>query len=68
VDSFTFNHDPRKGPFALTGPERKTEHFCDRPAKYVVVEPDTETGEWEPVLNHDKLVVMYLCRRNARFR
>jgi hypothetical protein len=62
ADSFTFDHDPRKGLFTLTGPDGRTEHFRDRPAKYLMVEPEDEPGELQPVVKYGKPVIMHLCR------
>ena len=60
--SFTFEHDERKRLFILTGPDGKTEQFRDNPARYLIVEPDPETGGMEPVVEHGRPAIIYLCR------
>ena len=62
ADAFTFEHDQQKLLFTLTGPDGKTEHFRDNPAKYLMVEPDPETGAMQPVVKYGKPAIIYLCR------
>jgi hypothetical protein len=59
---FTFEHDKQKGIFILTGPDGKTEHFRDNPARHLLVEPDPETGAMRPVIKRGKPSYLYLCR------
>jgi hypothetical protein len=44
AESFRFEHDKEKRVFRLTDAEGKTECIRDKPARYLVVEPDRETG------------------------
>ncbi|MFI5461270.1 MAG: hypothetical protein ACHRXM_38190 [Isosphaerales bacterium] len=60
--TFTFEHDPQKRVFRLTLPEGKTECFRDNPARYLVVEPDSQNGEFRPATKHGKPTYLYLCR------
>ena len=60
--SFAFEHDQQKRLFTLTGQDGKTEHFRDNPVKYLMVEPDPETGEMQPVIKHGQPAIIYLCR------
>src|SRR5438105_2600664 len=41
-------HDRDRGLFRLTGPDGQTECFRQEPSRYLVVEPDLETGEMRP--------------------
>ena len=59
---FTFEHDKQKRLFVLTGPDGKTEHFRDNPTRHLMVEPDPETGEMRPVIEHGQPAYVYLCR------
>jgi len=60
--SFTLDHDQQKRVFRLTLPEGKTECFRDNPTRYLVVEPDAESGEFRPATQHGKPMYLYLCR------
>ena len=60
--SFTFEHDQQKRLFTLTGPDGKTGHFRDTPVKYLMVEPDPETGSMQPVVKYGQPAMIYLCR------
>jgi hypothetical protein len=62
-DSFTFEHDQQKRLFVLTGKDGKTEYFRDSPATYLLVEPDPETGNMQPVTKYGRPVVIHLCRK-----
>jgi hypothetical protein len=59
---FDFVHDKAKGVFVLTGPDDITERFRDKPARYLVVEPDPDTGELRPAVKRGLPVYLYLCR------
>jgi hypothetical protein len=59
---FNFVHDKAKGVFVLTGPDGTTERFRDKPARYLVVEPDPDTGELRPVVKRGLPVYLYRCR------
>jgi len=62
AQSFAFEHDEEKRVFRLTDAEGKSEHFRDNPVRYLVVEPDPETGEMRPARKHGRPKFMYLCR------
>jgi hypothetical protein len=49
ADSFAFEHDEQRRLFTMTGPDGKTQYFCDNPGKYLMVEPDPKTGDMQPV-------------------
>jgi hypothetical protein len=61
-DALVFDHDQQKRLFTLTDPGGKTEHFHDNPARYLMVEPDPETGAMRPVVKNGRSVIIYLCR------
>ena len=42
---FSFAHDRTKGLYVVTKPDGTTEMFRDNPMRYLVVEPDPQTGE-----------------------
>jgi hypothetical protein len=60
--AFAFVHDKEKRVFCLTGADGKAEVFRDNPVRYLVVEPDPETGELKPATKCGKPVYLYLCR------
>jgi len=64
AQSFTFEHDKEKRVFRLIDAEGKVEYFRDNPVRYLVVEPDLETGEMRPAVQHGKPKVIYLCRED----
>jgi hypothetical protein len=59
---FSFAHDPTKGLFSITNPDGTTELFRDKPSRYLVVEPDPDTGGMRPVVKGGRPVYLYLCR------
>jgi hypothetical protein len=59
---YKFEHLEEKRLFAITGSDRRTEYFRDRPVRYLVVEPDRETGEFAPVAKRQRPVFLWLCR------
>jgi hypothetical protein len=59
---FQIEHDREKRRFEVTGPDGKKTEFHDRAVRFLVVEPDAETGELEPVVARGKPKVIYLCR------
>jgi hypothetical protein len=65
-DALAFEHDQRKRLFSLTAPGGKTEHFRDNPARYLMVEPDTETGAMLPVVRDEQPLIVYLCREERQ--
>jgi hypothetical protein len=64
AESFAFEHDKEKRVFRLRDAEGKAECFRDKPARYLVVEPDPETGEIRPATKHGKPTFIYLCRED----
>jgi hypothetical protein len=63
-----FEHDPQKGIFRLERADGEVEVFRDKPARYLVVEPDSETGEMKPVVKRGRPVFLYLCREEREVR
>jgi hypothetical protein len=57
-----FEHDKKKRLFTVTGPDGKIEQFRDNPTRYLIVEPDPETGALRPVIKCGKQAYLYLCR------
>jgi hypothetical protein len=57
-------HDKAEGVFLLTRPDGTVERFRDRPARYLVVEPDSDTGELRPAVRRGLPVYLYLCRED----
>jgi hypothetical protein len=60
--AFNSLHDEQKRLFILTGTDGKTEYFRDNPAKYLMVEPDAQTGTMQPLFKFGRPSVVYLCR------
>ncbi len=65
---FLIEHDRQKRLFEITGLDGKKTEFHDRAVQFLVVEPDSETGELEPVVTRGKPKVMYLCREEREPR
>jgi len=67
---YTFDHDREKGVFRLKWFDGEVEVFRDKPTRYLVVEPDRETGQLRPAITHGNPTYLYLCReeREARLR
>jgi hypothetical protein len=59
---FSFAHDRTKGVFIITKRDGSTELFRDNPVRYLVVEPDPQTGELRPTAKCGLPVYLYLCR------
>ncbi len=59
---FCFAHDRTRGLYAATQPDGTTELFRDNPVRYLVVEPDPQTGELRPAVKYGQPVYLYLCR------
>jgi hypothetical protein len=57
-----FEHDNERRLFTLTGPDGKIERFRDNPTRYLMVEPDPETGAMRPVIKRGRPAFIYLCR------
>jgi hypothetical protein len=62
VESFTFEHDKEKHVFRLSDAHGNTACFRDRPARYLIVEPDPQTGGMRPATKYGKPQFLYLCR------
>jgi hypothetical protein len=62
--SFTFEHDTRKRLFVLALSDGMAEHFRDKPARHLVVEPDPESGEMRPAIKRGQPVYVHLCRED----
>jgi hypothetical protein len=60
--AFSFAHDSKKGVYVLTKPDGTAERFRDKPVRYLVVEPDRDTGELQPATKEGLPVYLYLCR------
>jgi hypothetical protein len=60
--AFRFHHNKQKRLFILTGAGGEAQHFRDNPTRYLLVEPDPESGEMRPMTEHGKPVCVYLCR------
>jgi hypothetical protein len=58
----TCEHDMARGLLALTYPDGTVEHFRDKPTRYLVVEPDRDTGALRPIMVGSKAQYLYLCR------
>ena len=59
---YTFEHDREKGVYRLKRSDGEVEFFRDKPARYLVLEPDCETGELRPVMTRGCLTYLYLWR------
>jgi hypothetical protein len=59
---FSFAHDHARGLITLTTADGRTERFRDNPVRYLVVEPNPQTGELQPAAKHGRPVYVYLCR------
>jgi len=66
--AYRFEHDKTKGVFRLTGPDGSTECFRDHPTRFLVVEPDAQTGEMSPALKRGRPTYLYLCREEREVR
>jgi hypothetical protein len=62
-----WNHIAEKRLFALTH-DGETEYWRDNPTRYLVVEPDFNTGEMQPVLKGRRPVYLWLCREEREPR
>jgi len=62
--SFTLEHDKQKRVVRLTDAAGKAAHFRDSPVRYLVLEPDPETGEMQPATKFGKPTFIYLCRED----
>jgi hypothetical protein len=55
-------HDRKKGLFRVTDPRGATAVFQDRPVRFLVVQPDSRTGNMAPVVACGEAKYLYLCR------
>jgi hypothetical protein len=62
MPTFGFQHDARNGVFRITWADGRVEVFRDPPVRYLVLEPDAETGELKPVVRCGRPWVLYLSR------
>jgi hypothetical protein len=62
VPRATCDHDREKRLFRVTEPDGTTVAFHDRAVRFLVAEPDPETGELRPVMERGRPKVIYLCR------
>jgi len=51
-DLFRFEHIEAKGLFALTDASGDTQFFRDKPVRYLVVEPNSQTGKFAPAVKN----------------
>jgi hypothetical protein len=65
---FECEHDNELGVFRLKRPDAETEVFRARPVRYLVVKPDSETGETKPVVRRGSPTYVYLCREEREIR
>jgi hypothetical protein len=65
---FEFVHDKARGLFILTKADGTLEHFRDKPTRYLVVEPDSTTGELMPTVKGGEPLYLYLCREEREAR
>jgi hypothetical protein len=54
-------HDPEKRALRLTRPDGTTIAFRDQPIRFLVVEPDPQSGKLRPEVSMSKAKVVYLC-------
>jgi hypothetical protein len=59
--AWTIEHDPKKGVFRLTDPDGVTAVFRNKALRYLVLNPDPETGELAPVVLRGQPLFWYLC-------
>jgi hypothetical protein len=64
----TVEHDRDERIFRLVGQDGKTEVFRDHATRYLVVEPDLETGEITPVIQQGQPWFLWLCREEHEVR
>jgi hypothetical protein len=65
---YTFEHERERGIFRLKWSDVEVEVFRDKPTRYLVVEPDRETGELKPVITRYYPTYLYLCREEREAR
>src|SRR5262249_36978520 len=62
--AFTIDHDTVKGVFRLTDALGNTECVGDKPGRYLIVEPDPQTGGMRAVRKLGQPQFIYLCRED----
>jgi hypothetical protein len=55
-------HDRKKKLYRFTDQDGKTDVFRDEPVRFLIVEPDRETGELRPATYGGLPQYLYLCR------
>jgi hypothetical protein len=65
---WTFEHAKEKGVFRITWSDGETDAFRDNPTLFLVVEPDSKTGEMKPALTRGWPTFLYLCRQEREVR
>jgi hypothetical protein len=60
--AFAFEHDREKAVYRLKWPDGEVEVFRDRPTRYLVLEPDRESGELRPAIKRGQPMYLYLSR------
>jgi hypothetical protein len=68
LPAYTFEHDREKGVFRLKSSDGDVEVFRDKPVRYLVVEPDRESGELRPAIKRGHPTYLYLCREEREIR
>ena len=59
---FSFTHEQAKGLFVVTDRDGNVARFRDKPTRFLVVQPDPETGELRPGVKYGEPVYLCLCR------
>jgi hypothetical protein len=54
-------HDPERRALRLTRPDGTAIAFRDQPVRFLVVEPDPQSGKLRPAISMGKAKVVYLC-------
>jgi hypothetical protein len=54
-------HDPKRRALRPFRPDGTTIAFRDQPVRFLVVEPDPNSGMLRPAVSMDKAKVVYLC-------
>jgi hypothetical protein len=61
---FSFDHDKAAGLFVIKKADGTVERFRDNPTRYLVVEPNRETGKLQPAVKQGQPVYLYLARQD----
>jgi hypothetical protein len=59
-----FSHDKKAGLFVVSKPDGTVERFRDNTTRYLVLEPDPETGDLQPALKDCQPVYLHLARQH----